>query len=702
MRTTGVNFARGSCCRALKWMAPMRMALFGVVFAVGAGSASAQLTISGTDDNTKVLEGDRAAFNVSIKWRQAPGSAARTVTVGGTAGVSFRDPAALAAGALPIASSQTDTCCTGNGNRDGTLGNLITEAEPADFVATLANLPLTIPVNTSTATTTTGTASGTIYVETASDGDAEDEAVLVTFTVTNAANAMGQDGAVIARPTDFTRELIIDDRQEQKFQWRNVPTDLKEGGSATWQIGAVPGGTNLEWITSLFADEAGYSFTATTVGTGNPSSRDVTLNAPTSDGNRIDDTVTVRAVAAGTRTDLPGLGPLEIEVEDIHALPEASKITAEAYADNGRGTRTSNKVTSVTEGGDPVHVRVTIDRGDDGYPMGEALVVRPAAASPNQSADIRLENPPDIASGSGKKTADFKLWARADNDVGAETLTLDLVTTGKTAANGTGQVVGTFSINIVDVTTAQVEPKAEAAVEAAVMAAMGSAPLNPGGDFMVDAGELFTSDSDTYDVTYSASVDGTAVSASVTGDMVTVTAREAGDATVTVSANAEARASSAVSTSQTVANRASVSFDVTVVLADLVVTLSGPPDTNITEGGQPYIVTATANRAVTADTTVRLEPAAGTDASPNDYSVGTITIGNGETTGTTEVRATADTNPETSETLVLQGYLGNMKLEPMLTLTIWDAAVPALPVIAQLLLAAFLAIGGYRRYLRRR
>ena len=33
---------------------------------------------------------------------------------------------------------------------------------------------------------------------------------------------------------------------------------------------------------------------------------------------------------------------------------------------------------------------------------------------------------------------------------------------------------------------------------------------------------------------------------------------------------------------------------------------------------------------------------------------------------------------------------------------LWDAAVPALPVIAQLLLAAFLAIGGYRRYLRRR
>ena len=701
MRTTGVNFARGSCCRALKWMAPMRMALFGMAFAVGAGSASAQMTISGTDDNTKVLEGDRAAFNVSISYQQAASADEKTVVVGGTAAVSFRDPATMASGALTIAAPQTNACCPGNGNRDGTLGNLITEAEPADFTAALAGLTLRIPANSSTATTTTGTLSGTIYVETASDADAEDEAVVVTFTVA-ADGATQRNGSALVVPTDDTRELIIDDRQEQMFRWRNVPSDLKEGGNATWQIDAVPPGTNLEWVTSLFTNEAGYGFDATTVGTGNPPSENVVFSPPANDGNRTDDTVTVRAVATGTRTDLPGLGPLEIEVEDIHALPEASKITAEAYADNGRGTRTSNKVTSVTEGGDPVHVRVTIDRGDDGYPMGEVLRVSPAAASPNQSADIRLGDAFDIASGTGKKTGDFMLWARADNDVGDETLTLNLVTTGKTAANGTGQVVGTFSIDIVDATEAQVEPKAEAAVEAAVMAAMGSAPLNPGGDFMVDAGDLFTFDSDTHDVTYSASVDGAAVSASVSGDMVTVTAREAGEATVTVSANAEARASSAVSTSQTVANRASVSFDVTVVLADLVVTLSGPPDTNITEGGQPYIVTATANRAVTADTTVRLEAVAGSTASPDDYSVGTITLRNGETTGTTEVRATADTNPERSETLVLQGYLGNMELTPRLTLTIWDAAVPALPVIAQLLLAAFLAIGGYRRYLRRR
>ena len=35
-----------------------------------------------------------------------------------------------------------------------------------------------------------------------------------------------------------------------------------------------------------------------------------------------------------------------------------------------------------------------------------------------------------------------------------------------------------------------------------------------------------------------------------------------------------------------------------------------------------------------------------------------------------------------------------------LTFTVWDAAVPVLPVTAHLLLAGFLAFGGYQRYRR--
>ena len=55
------------------------------------------------------------------------------------------------------------------------------------------------------------------------------------------------------------------------------------------------------------------------------------------------------------------------------------------------------------------------------------------------------------------------------------------------------------------------------------------------------------------------------------------------------------------------------------------------------------------------------------------------------------------------EELVLYGMADGMagEVTGQVKLYLWDAAVPALPVIAQLLLAAFLAVGGYRRYRRR-
>ena len=714
MRTTGVNFARGSCCRALKWMAPRKMVLFGVVFALGAGSASAQLTISGPET---INEGGRPTFVITIKYRQDGGEGAKNVVVGAVAKPAFTGVAGTSTSGL-----------TGVGYRKGSPGAL-TEAEVADFTSPLTRVTIRIPAN-STATTTNGTATGRISLNTATDSDAEDELLRLEFIPTsggtftpvtgtypsasdadrfNPDGTIGQDGNAISLPAASVElyNVRIIDSQEQKFRWDDVPSasEAKENGAAlNFAIAADPRTDNLGWETSLFADKSGYVFGATVVKAGGIAGAadvaTVSLTPPSNDGNRTDDTVTVRGVIEGRRTDLPGLDPLVIEFEDIHALPDADKITAQAYEDNGRGTRTTKTTDSVTEGGDPVHVRVTIDRGDDGYPMGEILQVRPAAASSAQSGDFRLEDSlVEIAADDGKQTGDFKLFALADNDIGDETVTLNLVTTGKIAANGTGSVVGTFSIKIVDATEAQVEPKAAAAVETAVMGAMGSAPLNPGGDFMVDASELFTYDASAVDVTYTAAVEGDAASVSTSGDMVTVLARKPGDATVTVTAHATTRASSAVSTSQTVANTASVSFDVTVVLADLDVTLSGPEDMNITEG-MSVMLTATANRAVTADTTVRLSLSGGT-ASPIDYSVENITIEEGETVGTTMLMATTDDEAERSETLELKAYLGNMELQTFM-FTIWDAAVPALPVIAQLLLAAFLAIGGYRRYLRRR
>ena len=68
------------------------------------------------------------------------------------------------------------------------------------------------------------------------------------------------------------------------------------------------------------------------------------------------------------------------------------------------------------------------------------------------------------------------------------------------------------------------------------------------------------------------------------------------------------------------------------------------------------------------------------------------------------VMAKEDGMAEDMEELVLYGMTEGMagEVTGTVTLYLWDAAVPALPIIAQLLLAALLGLGGYRRYLRRR
>ena len=71
--------------------------------------------------------------------------------------------------------------------------------------------------------------------------------------------------------------------------------------------------------------------------------------------------------------------------------------------------------------------------------------------------------------------------------------------------------------------------------------------------------------------------------------------------------------------------------------------------------------------------------------------------------GTTMVMAVEDNMAEDMEELVLYGMAADNAGEVTgeVKLYLWDAAVPALPIIAQLLLAALLGLGGYRRYRRR-
>ena len=228
-------------------------------------------------------------------------------------------------------------------------------------------------------------------------------------------------------------------------------------------------------------------------------------------------------------------------------------------------------------------------------------------------------------------------------------------------------------------------------------------------------GEALFEAADGVRVLYSASTtDADVASASVSGGEVTVTAEATGTADITITANAIPPSGVEI-LEQTNPREASILFTVDVGFEALTIELSAPSaETNLVEGGRTHAngtlgtvtVTATANRPVTNETTVMLRrdrTASGAGAGDDDFAAGPIVIAVGETTGSTEVTAVEDDTPEDREELVLFGVAADNvgEVTGEIRLYLWDAAVPALPVIAQLLLAAFLAIGGYRRYLRR-
>ena len=696
---TGAIFARGSC-RALKWMA-----LVGMVFAMGVAQAVAQVTIT---TPKSVDEAGRLTISVSAAISVGPGLSTGPATITVATSVAVR----------------TD---------DGTVGITLTDAEKAEGLTVAeatgvgadydtpvpANLLLTVlqhPTGGS-ADAVKRTLTGEIVVQTRPDLDAEDEGIQLTFTLTNGdtTNVLADGGAALAikapaagangmLQSDGTLDanVTINDPDDQVFEWKRTTTSAKEGAPIVLTLTAEPTPVDRSHVMAFSVDKDGYSvspasftFDATedTAGVDGPILQTLTITPPNSDGDREMETITLSALMAGT--NIP-LATHEIPVADIHELPMEDKITTDVYMDDD-GDRGDDKAMSVMEGGDPVHVTVTVDRGEMGYPSGEALEVA-VTADGHQALDYRVD-PAEItiASGTGKKTADFMLWALADDDVGMETLMLHLTAKGADSKNGPGDVMHMFSIEIEDATMPLVSAKDGA--EEAIKMALGEDPLNPYDEVMIMTDDLFMYDDDMVSVSFGASVAGSAVSASASGEAVTLMAMEPGEAQVTVTATATPMSDSLVVTTQDRANVAQLTFPVMVELADLMVTLSMDDDMmNITEG-MGAMVTAMANRPVVGDTMVELIQTEGT-ASPSDYMAEPLMIMAGETMGTTMVMAVEDEMMEEGETLTLEGRVGEMKTNTVM-FYIWDAAVPALPLIAQLLLAAFLAIGGYRRYLRR-
>ena len=145
---------------------------------------------------------------------------------------------------------------------------------------------------------------------------------------------------------------------------------------------------------------------------------------------------------------------------------------------------------------------------------------------------------------------------------------------------------------------------------------------------------------------------------------------------------------------------------VEIVIVDndaVVYTLSGPEDPNLVEG-EAYELKVTADATAPRDAafTVRRDRAASA-AGDDDFTLEppSIVIPAGATEGAAVLTVADDGANERSEALVLLAVTAGGDEVGSLAFTIWDASAPVLPLVGLLVLAAGLAVGGYRRGLRR-
>ena len=524
------------------------------------------------------------------------------------------------------------------------------------------------------------------------DLDAEDEQFQVEVSI---------DGA-----SQKSKVVTIDDAQEQTYVL-SLPTAakgaIKEGAAAaTLTLEADPAKTTDIPVTLVLEpnDPSKYTLSAPSSDMFGTASVTATIAAE-ADSDRADGTITVSAYTAGAGA----LTSLDIAVTDINALPA---VKATLVGSDGKAL--SPQPESVKEG-EMVKIMLTaVDKDGKAMKAAEKLTITLSPTGTADSADYSLSSQSfEIASGK-ESSAVVDLMVTEDQDLGAETLMFDAVVAGE-AKNGTDTklVMGVLSLMIEDGTALLVWAKTQEEVEAAIYAAnhagMGDDMTFTEGEMIEVMGSALFSAAQGVTLSYTAESDNDGVASTSTGGgTVTVTAQDmVGMAHITITAHAS-MPSGVMILDQSDPREASIMFPVEVGLEALTLTLSGPEDMNIAEGGMGAMVTVMANRPVTEDTMVTLmRDRSMSTADDMDFEAEPITIAAGEMMGSTMVMALEDDIMEEMEELVLYGMAADNAGEVTgeVTLYIWDAAVPALPLIAQLLLAAFLALGGYRRYLRR-
>ena len=586
----------------LTWMGAMRAgrdrpaptwraaALLAVVLALGGGEAAAQLTPDRTFDGN--------GLKVDVAARVTEGASA-TITV------------TLKASVAPNTGTATTVTVTVSAESDEFEG--VTN-EDADVSLNPGTATLSFPANT-TGSVVTREVSGSIPLETNHDPDAEDETVVLAIDASGGGFSIGPGSQADGEPR---RTVILDDDEVQSYVLAPAPGAApREGRAFDVVVSADPAHVDDRKTLTLQIDGTGYVLDTddTTPGAqisdtldGTTTSFTAKVTPPTNDGNRVDDTVTVKAFS-GTVGAATEEASRTFAVADAHALPAMAAVTVEARDAAGRA------VTSVAEGG-AIDLTISVDRGrGDTATTGEALSVAlalapadPAHASTYRVAPTRVELPA-VTTPAGKQSAAtvVRLKALADEFVNDDRLTLNLVATGQ-ALHGAGSVDSSFAIAVEDTTVKKVSAKSDAAVkqafDAARTAVQGTDGLNPGEEFSVAVSELFVGIAAGSTVVYSASSSDPSVQVSASSTAVTVTAVSAGSAAVRVTARVTG-SSSAVP--QTRSDEAAVEQTVTVTDMALRVKLTADPPAAVEEGGA-ITLTASANRAVLAgeDATVRL------------------------------------------------------------------------------------------------
>ena len=543
-----------------------------------------------------------------------------------------------------------------------------------------------------------------------------------------------------------TLDVVIEDDEDQTVRIRNskyrgAPTNVYEPAgdpeitNPVFHVDAQPNRNDLPLEVRLdmvdlndqtvSAAKISLSKAAMTLNDGTIGDSDsVTVHLPASDGDRVDDgykltaSVNVYSVATGGYETIP-VTEHAITVIDRHKLPDLAVSPATATVKEGGKTEltlTINRNPSDTFVGAPAIN--SSDKEKRQYTDEEiSIMLDMGAGSTAGASDFSvMTNPvtfPERKSGSYTASMKVEIEAMADDVLDdMEMLVLDAMVAGKETRNGADKDMhaGVSTLTIEEGTTKLVYSKTDEEIQAVIYAAkeagMGADMMfNPGETIEIEsAGALFNY-AEGVTLSYSAMSDNDDVAmASLSGAMVTVTAGDTPGvmAHVTITAHASMPAG-AKGLPQTDPGEASVIFPVEVGLAALSIALSGPDDMNLVEGSMGGMVTATANRMVTADTKVTLmRDRSQSSADDMDFEAEPITILAGQMSGSTMVMAVEDDMMEDMEELVLYGMTEGMEGEVTgeAKFYLWDAAVPALPIIAQLLLAAFLAVGGYRRYRR--